>query len=147
MLFRSNRAQAPIVHFTGPFTPILLRRNNFPLGETHQRLSLCFLNPGSGAGTESRLSIDSLPRSIVPKLKIEWPTSEGAASLQTTHELTQRCCYWEFYTTEFEVPKGATPGQARVSVDLPIGALPIELTTTELRVPVVPRSAESEATH
>lgn len=143
----TNRVQAPVIHFGGPFTPRLLRREDFPLGETNQRLSLCFLNPGSGAGTESRLSIDALPRTIVPKLQIEWPATPGAAPLRTSYKLTQRCCYWEFYTTEFAVPQGAVVGQARVSVVLPAGEPPLELTTTEWRVPVVARPREPEAAH
>jgi len=35
-----------------------IRRKDFAIGETQQRLSLCFLNPGSGPGTESRLSMN-----------------------------------------------------------------------------------------
>ena len=124
--------QAPVIHFGGPFTPRLLRRNQFTIGETQQRLSLCFINPGSGAGAESRLSIDALPRFVVPELNIEWPTAGGSAPLRTSYELTQRCCYWEFYTTDFEVPKGVVAGKAKISVDFPAGAMPIELTTTEM---------------
>src|SRR5581483_6053202 len=114
----TNRETAPVIHFSGPFTPRLLRRKEFTIGETHQRLSLCFLNPGSGPGAESRLSIDALPRFVVPELDIEWPTAAGGAPLRTSHLLTQRCCYWEFYTTEFELPAGVVPGKAKISVNL-----------------------------
>ncbi len=133
----TNRETAPVIHFGGPFTPKLLRRTDFTIGETHQRLSLCFLNPGSGAGAESLLSIDALPRFVVPELNIEWPTAGGGAPLRTSYELTQRCCYWEFYTTEFEVPKGVVAGKAKISVNLTAGVIPIELTTTEMVAPVV----------
>ena len=136
----TNREKAPVIHFGGPFTPKLLRRKVFTIGETQQRLSLCFLNPGSGAGAESRLSIDALHRFVVPELNIEWPAAGGGAPLRTSHQLSERCCYWEFYTTEFEVPKGAVAGKAKVSVELPAGATTIELTTTEINVPVVERS-------
>jgi len=44
-------------------------------------------------------------------------------------------CYWEFYTTAFAVPKDAVAGKAKVSVDFPLGQLPIDLTTTEMVVP------------
>jgi hypothetical protein len=64
----TNREKAPVLHFGGPFTPKMLRRKEFTIGETNQRLSLCFLNPGSGPGAESRLSIDALPRFAVPVL-------------------------------------------------------------------------------
>jgi hypothetical protein len=133
----TNREHAPVIHFGGPFTPKVLRRKEFTLGESQQRLSLCFVNPGSGEGAVSRLSIDALPRFVVPELTIEWPTAGGRVPLRTSHPLTQRCCYWEFYTTEFEVPRGVVAGKAKVSVDLPAGATPIELTTTEMVVPVV----------
>ena len=141
----TNRETAPVIHFGGPFTPKLLRRKDFTLGETQQRLSLCFINPGSSAGAVSRLSIDALARSAVPELNIEWPIAGGGAPLRTSYELTQRCCYWEFYTTAFEVPKGVVAGKAKVSVDLNAGAMPIELTTTEMVVPVVAQSSESDS--
>ena len=141
----TNRATAPVMHFGGPFTPKLLRRREFTIGETQQRLSLCFLNPGSGAGAESRLSIEALPRFVVPELNIEWPTAGGGAPLRTSYELTQRCCYWEFYTPEFEVPKGVVAGKAKISVDFSTGAMLIELTTTEMVVPVVALSHESDS--
>ncbi|HSY19991.1 MAG TPA: hypothetical protein VK815_16725 [Candidatus Acidoferrales bacterium] len=131
----TNREQAPVIHLGGPFTPKILRRDAFTIGEAHQRLSLCFVNPGSGPGAVSRLSIDALPRFVVPVLNIEWPTA--GKPLRVSYDLTQRCCYWEFYTTEFELPKGVVPGQAKLTVQLPPSGMPIELTTTELTVPVV----------
>ena len=96
-----------------------------------------FVNPGSGEGAGSRLSIDALPRSAVPKLTIECPTADGGTPIRTHHLLTQRCCYWEFYTTEFAVPKGVVVGKAKASVDLPVDVISIELTTREIVVPVV----------
>lgn len=133
----TNRAQAPVIHFGGPFTPMLLRRSEFTIGEKGQRLSLCLINPGSGPGAESRLSIDALPRFVVPTLHIEWPTAGGGAPVQTSHELIERCCYWEFYTSVFDLPKGVVAGKAKVSVDFIAGALPSTLTTTQMVVPVV----------
>jgi hypothetical protein len=99
-------------------------------------LSLCFVNPGSGEGAGSRLSIEALPRFVAPELTIEWPTAGGRTPLRTSHPLTERCCYWEFYTTEFAVPKSVVAGTAKVSVNLPLGVPPIELTTREMVVPV-----------
>jgi hypothetical protein len=141
----TNREEAPVMHFGGPFTPKLLRRKDFAIGEKQERLSLCFLNPGSGVGAESRLSIDALPRFVVPELTIEWPTAGGSAPLRTSHLLVERCCYWEFYTTEFKVPKGAVAGTAKITVDLPVGATPIKLTTTEMLAPVVAARHESDS--
>jgi thiol-disulfide isomerase/thioredoxin len=140
----TNRDDAPVIHFGGPFTPKLLRRDAFTIGENGQRLSLCFFNPGSGPGAVSRLSIDGLPHDVMPELKIEWPAADSGKPLETFHELNQRCCYWEFYTTEFEVPKGVVIGKAKVSVNLLPGAMPAALTTREFEVPVVARSPESD---
>ena len=140
----ANRETAPIIHFGGPFTPKLLRSKEFTLGLGRRRLSLGFMNPGSGEGAESRLSIDALPSHVVPTLNIEWPTAGGGSPLRTTHQLIQRCCYWEFYTTAFEVPDRAVVGKAKVSVKLPATATPIVLTTTEFEVPVVAQSKESD---
>jgi len=136
---------APVIHFGGPFTPKLLRRKEFPIGESKERLSLCFINPGSSRGADSLLSIDALPPAVVPALNIEWPTPAGHAPLRTSHKLTERCCYWEFYTTEFEVPRGAVAGKAKVSVDLPASATTIKLTTTEMVMPVVAQAPEASS--
>jgi hypothetical protein len=136
----TNRETAPVIHFGGPFTPQLLRRKEFTVGKTQQRLSLCFVNPGSCAGAVSRLGIEALPRSVTPELNIEWPTAGGGAPLRTSYELRSRCCYWEFYTTEFAPPRGIVPGQAKVSVRFSSGAMPIELTTTEIEEPVAAAS-------
>jgi len=138
----ADREKAPVMRFGGPFTPKVLRRKEFTVGEKGERLSLCFLNFGSGAGAEARLSIDALPLFVVPQLSIEWPTLSGGAPLRTSHKLTQRCCYCEFYTTEFEVPREVVPGKAKISIDLPVGTIPIDLTTTELVVPVVAQAHE-----
>jgi hypothetical protein len=133
----TNRDDAPVIHFGGPFTPTLIRRKAFTIGEKGQQLSLGFFNPGSCPGAESRLSIEGLPRDVMPELKIEWPTADAGKPLQTFHELNQRCCYWHFYTTEFEVPKGVVTGKAKVTVNLLPGAMPAPLTTNEFEVPVV----------
>ncbi len=139
----TNRDTAPIVHFGGPLTPHLLRRKAFGIGEKGQRLSIGFFNPGSGPGAESRLNIEGLPSYVIPELKIEWPVADGNAPVRTSHPLVHRCCYWEFYTTDFEVPKGVVFGKAKVSVNLPPGTMPAALTTKEFEVPVVAKSSEA----
>ena len=139
----TNREQAPVLHFGSPFTPGFLGRKQFTLGEKGEGLNLGFSNPGSGEGARSWLSIDAIPKSLVPKLTIEWPTAAGNPPLRTTHNLYQRCCYWNFYTTTFDMPKGVVIGKAKVTVDLPSGPMPIELTTTELNVSVVAPSRDS----
>jgi hypothetical protein len=140
----TNRNEAPTVHFGGPLTPHMLRRKAFALGEQGQRLSIGFFNPGSAPGAESRLSIEAIPRFVIPVLKIEWPTAGGTEPLRTSHELTERCCYWEYYTTTFEPPKGAAPGTAKVTVEFPPGALPTRLATKQLELPVVTSSTAAK---
>jgi hypothetical protein len=142
----TKRETAPIIHFGGPFTPKLLRSKDFVIGSRPGRLSLGLMKPGSSPGAESRLSIEALPSYLIPKLNITWPTAEGGPPLQTSHELTDRCCYWEFYTTAFEVPDQAVVGKATVSVDFPTAGTPIVLQTTEFEVPVVTQSSESSPT-
>jgi hypothetical protein len=90
----TNSATAPLVHFGGPFTPRLLRGKDFTIGAQRERLSICFLNPGSGPGAESRVSIEAWPTSLAPTVKIEWPTQAGQVKQRTSHLLSERCCYW-----------------------------------------------------
>jgi hypothetical protein len=135
--------RASIVHFGGPLTPHLLRNKNFTPGASLERLSVGFMNDGSGKGATSRLSIDALPVDVVPVVHIRWPTNEGDPPLETTHRLDQRCCYWEFYTVTFRVPKEAVVGTADLTIELPIGSMPLALTTNKIRVPVVENSTDS----
>jgi hypothetical protein len=142
----AKRETAPVIHFGGPFTPHLLRTTEgkgFAIGSGKRRLSLGLMNPGSEPGAESRLSIEALPAYLIPKLNITWPTAAGDPPLRTSHQLTERCCYWEFYTTAFEVPDRAVVGKATVSLDFPTAGTPIVLKTTEFEVQVVPQRKES----
>jgi hypothetical protein len=118
----------------------MLRYKEFTPGSGLRRLSVAFANPGVGSAAASLLSIDALAADVMPVLNIEWPSTEGGPPLRTSHRLDQRCCYWEFYTTEFEVPADAAKGMAKVSIELPDGAMPLALTTTEIEVPVVAAS-------
>jgi hypothetical protein len=141
----AKRETAPVLNFGRTFTPRLLRTKEFTVGLRDQRLSVGFMNPGSGPGAESRLSIDALPVSVVPKLEIEWPVVDGGAPLRTSHTLPERCCYWEFYTTKFTVPKGVGPGKAKVRLELATEPKLIKLTTTEFELPVLAPTAEPQA--
>lgn len=143
--FWSTRPEsAPVIHFGGALTPRMLRFREFSIGSGPRRLSMAFTNSGVGEGATSRLSIDALPPEVVPKLKIEWPTTEGLPPLQTEHLLDQRCCYWEFYTTDFRVPKSIVVGEARVSVEFADNTMPLRLTTTEIEVPVIESAKASD---
>lgn len=138
-----NPAAAPAIHFGGALTPRMLREKEFVIGSGKRRLSLALMNPGSAAGAVSRLSIEAIPAHIVPKLTIKWPSDTESRSFETSHDLVDRCCYWEFYTTDFEVPDGIAVGTALVSVQFPGYSLPIELTTTKLEVPIVEAASKS----
>jgi hypothetical protein len=135
---------APVIHFHGPFTPRLLREKAFTLGPSRRRLSLAFINPAPDQGRIHGSASKPCLRNLVPKLIIEWPTAADGSPLRTSHELTERCCYWEFYTTAFEAPREAVAGKAKVSVQLPAGETPIVLQTTEFEVPVVAESKKSD---
>ncbi len=127
---------APVIHLGGPLRLRMLRYKEFVLGSGPARLSIAFVNPGRGEGAHSRLSIDALVEDVVPVAEITWPVAEGAAPLTTAHRLTERCCYWEFYTREFTVPKGAVAGTAILKVSAPEGKLPLELASDRLEIPV-----------
>lgn len=133
-----KREDAPVIYFGGPLTPKIQRRKEFSLGETGRRLSVCFVHPGADDDTVSRLSIDALPSSMAPQVTIEWPTADGGKPIRTSYTLTERCCYWEFYTRQFRVPSGVVEGDAKVVVHMPRAAKHVALTTTEIVVPVVP---------
>ena len=130
-------AKASIIHFGGALTPKMLRYRDFEIGSETRRLSVAFVNPGVGEGAAARLSIDALPKTVIPELQIEWPVAERNAPLHTSHRLDQRCCYWEFYTTDFQVPKSVQSGNATVTVSLPFAVLPLPLKTERIEVPVV----------
>ena len=137
-------ATAPVIHFGGPLTPQMLREKEFVIGSGPRRLSMALMNSGSGPGAVSRLSIDALPVHVVPRLVIDWPTPDDGPAFRTFHDLIDRCCYWEFYTTEFTVPDKIVSGVAKVSMQFPDGGVPFELTKTEIAVPVVKPSQKFE---
>jgi hypothetical protein len=132
--------EAPVMHFGGPLRPTLLRLTERALGPEFDRLSVAFVNDGRGRGATTRLAIEAVPPQMTPEVRVEWPVAQGAASLRTSHRLESRCCYWEFYDMKFKPPAGAVSGKARVSVIVPPGALPLDLATDTIEVPLKVRS-------
>ena len=65
----SSPEKTPLVHFGGPLKPITLRFKEFVLGSTLDRLSIAFVNEGSGEGATSRLSIEAYPNTWFPKFE------------------------------------------------------------------------------
>ncbi len=134
----------PVIHFGEPLKPQMLRFKEFAIGAGPRRLSIAFINPGRGEGATSRLSIDALPVTTIPEVRINWPVAQGAVPLSTTTQLVKRCCYWEFYDETFKVPAGAIEGTATVSVSFQDGEFPFELVSNELKVPVRSKVSGSE---
>lgn len=124
--------KASIIHFGAAVTPRLLREKEFVVDSGQRRLSLAFTAPGLGDGSQSRLSIDAIPKDAVPRVHIDWPVAKGRPALTTSHELTERCCYWEFYDTKFHIPHEAVEGTATVTIEWPSGVFPLELTTNQI---------------
>jgi len=127
--------KARIIHFGGPLEPIKLRGKSFTLKSRPQRLSVALINRGLGERAHARLNYKAVPDTVVPVVEITWPTASGEP-LKTTHQLTERCCYWEFYTESFRVPDGVVEGTAAVVVSLPGYVNPFGYRTTEMSVPV-----------
>jgi len=128
--------KAPIIHFGGALTPRTLREKVFVVDSGQRRLSIAFTNPGLGDGCQSRLSIHAIPKTVNPSVRIDWPVAQGAPALVTSHVLTERCCYWEFYDSKFRVPQNTVEGTATVTIEWPDGRFPLELTTNKIEVPV-----------
>lgn len=136
--FGKDAKSAPVIHFGAAMRPRILRYKEFVLGTKPARLSFAFITEGRGESGRSFLSYEALPATIIPTAQIDWPVAPGAEPLRTSHTLGERCCYWEFYTTRFEVPEGAVEGTATVTLKLPAGAL-LDLSTDQLEVPVKPK--------
>jgi len=136
--FWSSKPEAtPVIPLSGPITPRLLRSKEITLSPGAKRFSLAFMNLETDEGAVSRLSIEALDRSIVPQVQITWPAADGNTPQTTTHNLRERCCYWEFYTSDLHVPAGVEPGTARIRITFPGGGFPFTLTTSVIEVPVV----------
>jgi hypothetical protein len=128
--------KVPLIHFGGPLKPKLLRAERFVLGSTLPRLSIAFLNPGSGKGATSYLSIEALPETTVPEVRIDWPVKEGDAPVRTYELLKSRCCYWEFFEQNLKIPSGITDGSATLTISVPHDVFPFDLTTDQIQIPV-----------
>lgn len=136
-LLKESPEDAPVIPFGAPVAPRMIRYKEFVIGTTPSRFSIQFFSPGLGDGADARLSIDALPESEQPLVLIQWPVAPGDSLLRTTHVLTERCCYWEFYTETFKVPDKAVPGMARVSVLMNAETFPLELSSSQFDARVV----------
>ena len=137
-LLAKSASEAPVIHFGRSVAPRILRNKTLTIGVQPSRFSITFTNPDYSRYHDARLSIDALPAGEHPTVRIEWPTAEGAAPVVSEHLLNERCCYWEFYTTNFSLPPGVAPGTARASVTVPL-SFPLELQTNRFEFPVTAR--------
>jgi hypothetical protein len=128
--------KAHVLNFGGPLQPRLLRVNEFVAGGRLDRLSVAMVHTGDGPSCHTRLSIDAVPAGVTPQAKIDWPVAEGADPLTTVHNLSERCCYWEFYTRGVPIPANAVEGEATVTVTFPGWLSPIECRSQAMKVPV-----------
>ncbi len=128
-------ADVDILYFGGPLKPRKLREKVFRHG-SRERLSFAFENQPGEPGSTTRLNYEALPPNVIPRVEIDWPVPAGSPPLRTTETLTERCCYWEFYSSTFRVPKEAVNGTAKVTFSFTGGWLPFELATPYIAVPV-----------
>ncbi len=136
-LLSPSSKDAPVIHLGGAVSPQMLRYQEFTLGTKPKRFSIAFVTPGELKLAPARLSIDGLPASVKPVANIQWPTKSGDPPLVTFHLLTERCCYWEFYTEDFRIPDKATTGIATVTILVPLTEFPLKLAIDQFEVPVV----------
>jgi hypothetical protein len=132
----SSPDAVPLVHFGGAVRPVTLGCREIVLDSTPDRLGIGFVNRTAGDGTTTYLSIDALPKSVVPEVRIDWPVADGAKALRTSERLTERCCYWQFYEEGFKVPKGVVEGTAVLTVSVPKDIFPLVLESNEFRLPI-----------
>jgi hypothetical protein len=133
---------AQVFHFGGQLEPRKLRGPEFVIGSDPGRLSFAFINTGTSDVAHTRLAYEAIPSEVIPEVKIDWPTAAGNPTIRTTHLLSQRCCYWEFYLTDFEIPPGVVKGTAIVTVSLPNYVSPIGFATNRIDVPVTANSGD-----
>jgi len=129
-------ANASILHFGGSLEPRLLRNKEFIVDAGVDRLSVCLLTPGRGEAGPTRLGESVISCSPPMRVRIEWPVAAGSRALVTTHELSEHCCYWEYYDSKFQVPQdqGIVEGTAKVTIELPGGESPLPLRTNKIDV-------------
>jgi hypothetical protein len=136
-LLSPSSKKAPVIHLGGPVSPQMLRYQKFELGTKPERFSIAFATPRELKIASARLNIDGLPATVKPIANIQWPTKSGDPPLVTSHLLSERCCYWEFYTEDFRIPDKATTGIATVTILVPLTEFPLELSIDHFEVPVV----------
>jgi hypothetical protein len=129
-------ADVPLLHFGGALTPHKLSQKEFVLDALPAQLDTAFINNGLGKGVTTYLSIEALPKDVVPEVQIDWPVARDAAPVRTVEQLTERCCYWNYYKKDLQIPAGVVEGEAVLTFSFPHGEMPLALATNQIKVPV-----------
>ena len=117
--FAARPADAPIIHFGGPWDVTLAGTGErWRIGRTEE-LYLVVGTPGIGAGTTADVAYAKvIPPALVPKLQVSFPpASPGAPALIKSFDLTRRCCGVNLYG-DVAVPEDIGTGKAKVEISL-----------------------------
>ena len=88
-LFCKDREAAPVVHFGGPVVAKSLRFDKLSTSGSEQELHFCVGTPGRGKDSFAYVSIDAVPLTIRPVVKVRWP--EGSPQAEDRFVLKERC--------------------------------------------------------
>jgi hypothetical protein len=88
-LFCKDREAAPVVHFGGPVVAKSLRSDKLSADGSEQELHFCVGTPGRGKDSFAYVSIDAVPLTIRPVVKVRWP--KGSPEAEDRFVLKERC--------------------------------------------------------
>jgi hypothetical protein len=90
--FASRAADAPVVHFNGPWSMGLRGAPKLRLGSRPADLKACVGTPGLGNGTFATAVYEGLlPEGVHPVAEVTFPARPGAKPLTTRVTLDRRC--------------------------------------------------------
>ncbi len=114
--FAQSPAEAPILHFGGPWTLLPTGKGKLRLGRNNE-ISLEMGTPGIGPGsTISTAYAGVIPAEVRPRVEFQFPKA-GGETLVRTYNFDRRCCTYNLYD-DVVIPDEVTPGMARVTFSL-----------------------------
>jgi WD40 repeat protein len=116
--FSARPADAPIIHFGGPWTVTLAGREGcWHVGRSGE-VYLVVGTPGIGPGSTADVAYDKvIPAGLMPKLQVSFPPVGTGESLVKSYDLKRRCCGVNLYG-DVAVPDGVGTGKAKIEVSL-----------------------------
>ncbi len=112
LVFADTPAEAPIIHFGGPWEITLFAAPTLTVGRKTD-VFLGLGTPGLGPGTTAFAAYQNLvPDGLSPKLEITFP---GDTETTAEYVLQQRCCTVNFHGG-VQVPDDVPPGEATVTI-------------------------------